>query len=470
MQRSKLFMVMVLLTSVWSTYAASEYPHFDGAQDAKSRGVMERAEQGIEKYRKGDFEIKLIDEKSGRPISQEVKIELKSHLFDFGVNLFQVETLSGRMRKAAHETVKDIFNMVVVCDYFSKWWYGLTNSVNKEYIFYPAQRDMEFAEANDTRMRFHAVWYNLPSSMESHAWSEDRIWAMLEDRIKYVAQNYGDRVDEYDVINEIIFIQAKFYNSNPNYPNFADPQQAKRAFELARRYLPTQKLVALESGIATVKDGNWFAQALQQHRNMIAAGVDFDYVGYQGHFYYKHLDYRDGHVDLGADCFTMGAISDGLDLLGELGKPVVITEFNGPSRSTSSRKGGKNDKDDSNDDSDPLWSLSDDENADWQINFYRLAFSKPYIRQITRWFMVDELAGRGIDAGMLDKGGNKHAIYDKLRRLIKEEWHTLYSGESSGGEVSFRGFYGLYNVNVDGYKPSEVELNSAGEYKVVMRR
>ncbi len=466
--RAKLLTALFALSPL--LVSGQQLPFFDGAQDAKSRETMAQAERDIEKYRKGDFEVTIVDAQSGKPITQEVEIELANHKFDFGVNLYKVELQSEYMIDKAHKAATDIFNMVAVCDYFSSWNYSPRNKVSNDHILKSALRDIEFANANDLRMRFHAVWYNQPLWLNGFNWSEEEIWTMFEERIKYVAEHYGDEINEYDVINEIIFWHGDFYSANPNYPDFMKPELAKRAFELARKYLPTQKLVALEAAIATTQEGNSFAKALQHHRDMIAAGVDYDYVGYQGHFYYKDRDYRDGREDLGDDCFTMAAISGGLDLLGELGKPVVITEFNGPSRSTATRKGGKRDTDDSNDQNDPYWSLSEEENAAWQINFYRLAFSKPYIRQVTRWFMVDEMGGKGIDAGVITKTGEPHAIYEELRKLIKEEWHTKYKGKSRKGVADFRGFYGRYDINVDGYQPAEVEINEAGEYVVKLNK
>lgn len=316
--------------------------------------------------------------------------------------------------------------------------------------------NIEFAHANGMGMRFHAVWYNLPMWLNGEGWSEEEFWRLFEDRVKYVAEHYGDVIDEYDVINETVFWHGDFYEANPGYPDFNDPAMAKRAFELARKYLPTQKLIALEASIASTTN-EVFLKTVKHHQDFIDYGVDYDYVGYQGHFYYQDKDYRVGSTASGDDCYTMAKISDGLDLLGDLGKPVVITEFNGPSRSTKTQIEGQED---------PLWTLSEEENADWQINFYRLAFSKPYVEQITRWFVIDQLGGRGVDAGVLTEEGEYHAVYEKLKRLIKEEWHTKYKGQSNDGEIVFKGFYGDYTVKVKGYEEAKVELNSSGEYVV----
>ncbi|MFR9523605.1 MAG: hypothetical protein SNH94_03430 [Rikenellaceae bacterium] len=158
----------------------------------------------------------------------------------------------------------------------------------------------------------------------------------------------------------------------------------------------------------------------------------------------------------GDDTYTMGRISEALDMLGQVGKPVVITEFNGPSRNST-----WNEKT-----TEYCWDLSEEENAAWQENFYRLAFSKPYIQQLTRWFLIDELGGKGMDAGILTTDGERRAIYDKLNQLINVEWHTHHKASLLGGETSLRGFYGTYQIEIKGYKKGVVEMGESGDYIV----
>ncbi|MFI3248001.1 MAG: endo-1,4-beta-xylanase [Rikenellaceae bacterium] len=447
--------------SVVTMSAMAEVTYFDGAQDAESKQVMKQAAKDIDKYRKGNFSVTLVDATSGASVTESAVIELEQHKFEFGVSLYRVADQAAELKRRAYEVTSDIFNKVTICDYFSTWNYSRDDGVvSNEQNLDPAMEHINFAQEHGMGMRFHAVWYNLPMWLDGDGWSEEEFWVMFEERIKYVADHYGDIIDEYDVINETVFWHGDFYKSNPGYPDFNDPEMAKRAFDLARKYLPDHKLVALEASIASTTNET-FLRTIKHHKDFIEHGVDYDYVGYQGHFYYQDRDYRDGRSDTGDDCFTMARVSEGLDLLGDLGKPVVITEFNGPSRSNSSVFEGE---------VDPLWSLSEQENADWQINFYRLAFSKPYIHQITRWFVVDQLGGRGVDAGIITEEGEDHAIYEKLKELIHKEWHTKYRGQSDNGDHVFMGFYGDYIINVDGYQSAKIELYESGDYEIKLEK
>ena len=51
-----------------------------------------RVNEGIEKYRKGGFKIKVLD-KHGKPVRAKITAELKNHAFNFGANIFMLDTL-----------------------------------------------------------------------------------------------------------------------------------------------------------------------------------------------------------------------------------------------------------------------------------------------------------------------------------------------------------------------------------------
>ena len=86
-------------------------------------------------------------------------------------------------------------------------------------------------------------------------------------------------------------------------------------------------------------------------------------------------------------------------------------------------------------------------------------FSKPYVKGLSRWFTIDNLGGRGMDAGVVREDGGLKPNYFALKRLIKEEWHTSWEGKLKSGRAGFEGFYGTYRVRVNGFTPATVELS-----------
>ena len=430
---------------------------FDGAIDSASRETMRRADAAIEKYRKGDFELRLTD-RNGEPFSGEVEVELVRHAFNFGVSMYGVSALpDSELKQQALQAVREIFNMVTVCEY----WRSPTTmrSIDRP------EEDLAFARENGLRCRFHAIAYNNPRWIMQSNPTAEACWNMLEDRVRSVAERYKGQFEEFDVINEFVSghhweNHLDFYRAVPQFPQFRDPEIAKRMMEMTRKYLPDEKLVVLEAQIPSISNSR-FVETIEFWRSLAAIGGDFDYVGHQAHFYGGGCDYREGtnRFPGGKNAYTMAEIEKGLDLLGSIGKPVVITEFNGPSRNSNWSEQTRR----------KIWTLSDEENAAWQINFYRLAFSKPYIREITRWFLIDELGGKGMDAGLLTTDGRKHAVYDALRRLIHEEWHTRVESEVRDGTLRFRGFYGDYEIRAEGRAPVRVTCDGAGPVEIVMR-
>lgn len=125
------------------------------------------------------------------------------------------------------------------------------------------------------------------------------------------------------------------------------------------------------------------------------------------------------------------------DRMKELGLPLHITEFT-PQSSGKNITGG--------------WrqgTWTEEAQADFAEQFYILAYGHPAIASIHWWGLSDRyiwLKG----GGLLDEDFNPKPVYNRLKKLIKEEWMTkninLVSGK--GGIAGFRGFYGKYNVEI----------------------
>ena len=88
-------------------------------------------------------------------------------------------------------------------------------------------------------------------------------------------------------------------------------------------------------------------------------------------------------------------------------------------------------------------------------------FSKPYINGITRWFTIDNLGGRGMDAGIVSEQGVLKPNYFALKKLIKEKWHTKWKGKLGAEKIEFRGFCGKYKITAQGFKDETINLNKS---------
>jgi len=73
---------------------------------------QQRAAEGIERYRKGDGRLTIVD-KEGKPVSNaKIKLTQKSHEFRFGANLFMLDELETPEKNEAYKRYfADVFNM-----------------------------------------------------------------------------------------------------------------------------------------------------------------------------------------------------------------------------------------------------------------------------------------------------------------------------------------------------------------------
>ncbi len=452
MKKKQLLTNYLILTAISALAQPTTFPFFDGT-DAQTDSLMRQAKTQIEQVRKGDLTLELVDE-AGKPVQGTVKVELLAHDFKFGTDLFGLHQIpdTDPGKRSAIRAIRQIFNSVIICDYWSR----NQNKLDGPHDWKSPDYGFALAEDLGKRTRYHALIFGFPRWLH-HFKTEEEQWQALEQRIQQVAGRYGDKITEVDVINE--FIHYQYWKENPHakylesttFPDFAKPENGARILRIARKHLPNAKLVVLEAGIWSVSNPV-FQEIYNYHKRLIELDAPYDYIGYQAHYYaQKNVPFQLGTKEFGPRTFMMDEINRGLEKMATLGKPMVITEFNAPSRSNKSKNPDQ-------------VRISDEEIAAWERNFYTLLFSKPYIDGLSRWFTIDNLGGRGMDAGVVTEDGKLKPNYFALLKLIKADWHTRVSKQSSkDGIVQFNGFYGHYRIAVDGYEGASIRLSKGNE-------
>lgn len=80
--------------------------------------------------------------------------------------------------------------------------------------------------------------------------------------------------------------------------------------------------------------------------------------------------------------------------------------------------------------------------------FYRTVFGHPQVAGIF-YFGLNGRETWLPQGGLLDEQGNPRPAYERLRRLIHEEWTTHLTGSTDeNGSFHFRGFFGRYQAEV----------------------
>lgn len=141
-----------------------------------------------------------------------------------------------------------------------------------------------------------------------------------------------------------------------------------------------------------------------------------------------------------------------MDQYADFGKPFQITEITIPAYSK----------------------LEEDEEIQAEIikNLYEIWFSHPNMEAVIYWNLVDGYAAFApqgdmsfgenyYHGGLLRYDMSPKPVFEELKKLIRETWHTKLSLDSKETNyVDMKGFYGKYEVEIEaGGKTLKTELH-----------
>lgn len=405
--------------------------------------VVSEARSRVERIRKGDFSVELVGA-DGRPFTGNVRLRLQRHEFRFGANIHCQwrDHLSDRPDLVAKglEVVAELFNTGVLLQH----WKFSQQSPDAAFDFTRAEEDYAWMGRHGIEPRWHSLVYNNPNGMVpwcSQVTSTDEWWRRIEAFLAAVGEHWSGRCAEYDLMNEMNFRRDWVATNNPAFPVVWDPDVGERIFRTARKHLPEARLALLNYWALGDPESENYRFNLEYYRQMKRRGAPVDLFATQGHHDYG----------MSPESLRLDRISDGFDELGEIG-PVAVTEFNSLCRN----KGRDDPK-----------LMTDEQAAQWTVEFYTLVFSKPYVTGLTHWFVFDQLSGDKLDAGLLTLDGEEKAECRALRELLTRQWRTDWRGPAGhDGIVRFRGFFATYDVIIGGRRCGGIGLLADGPRSV----
>lgn len=411
-----------------------------------NRELLEgRVKEDIEKYRKSECKIRLVD-KEGNPLQgKAVTVTQKNHDFKFGAHLFLIDQFETKEKNQEYrELFKEYFNLATLPFY----WQELEPERGKlrfdkdsENIYRRPASElcMEYCVENQIDAKLHCLVYEkyLPEWVPVHDLEE--MERLYENRVKEIAERFAGRLYEFEVINETL---AEHYWPSSVISDKRDV--VEWAFALAKKYLPNETLVINETNpLLNLAECDYRAPYFMQLEKCLLNGAPIHKIGIQHHIFTGVSARNDEEYDAcvkGDVCqANPKTILKALDLLAEFGLPLEMTEITIPTFGDS----------------------EEDEELQAEIlkNLYSIWFSHPAMETIVYWNSVEGYCYKGDE--MWDENRCRGALFHKdltpkkaalmLKKLITEEWHTelqLVSDEE--GYVSFRGFHGDYDAEVDG--------------------
>jgi GH35 family endo-1,4-beta-xylanase len=373
--------------------------------------ILAGAEERIEKRRKADATVRVIDD-AGAPIAgARVRAEQVRHAFLFGCNAFPVLELTDPERERTYEKeFSALLNYATLAFYWG-FYEPQPGQTRAEQL----QRQARWCKERGMPAKGHPlIWHEVYPEWGPSEPEETR--RKLQARVTEIVSGFAGLVDIWDVVNEAT-VSHKFDNG---VGRWARRDGAARlvgeALEWARAANPKATLVYNEYNISPE-----FEQLVA---DLIEAGRPFDVIGIQSHMHGGEWPLsRVWHV-----CETYA----------RFGKPLHFTE----TTVVSGEHGWERPQ--------PWPSTPEGEafQAEYVEKLYTTLFSHPAVEAITWWDFQDG-AWQGAPAGLVRADLTPKPVYERLMALVKGRWWTSVDLETGpDGAARFRGFLGDYRIAV----------------------
>ncbi len=370
------------------------------AAEQREAAIVAATAAAIEKHRKADAQVRIVDA-GGRPLSGvKVAVEQVSHEFLFGSNIYMFDHFNSAAQNAAYkQRFEDLFNYATVGFY----WRSYEPQRGKPNYDY-TDKVVAWCQEHGIRMKGHPLLWGDQAGVPT--WSQGQPSPEVQrQRVEDIIGRYRGKIGSWEVVNEPSHLAA---------PKIDEP------YRWARQADPTAHLI--------VNDYYVLGDGCPAFFRLLTAagqsGVPFDGIGIQAH---EPRFMR----------FPLDRVQETLDRYASFGKALHVTEFtptSGGQKITGSHRGG-------------VW--DDAAQADYAVKFYRVCFAHPAMRAITWWDLCDQgswLPG----GGMLRADLSPKPVYEQLKRLIHQEWKTsLAATTDANGRLRFRGFCGTYRLVLD---------------------
>jgi GH35 family endo-1,4-beta-xylanase len=398
--------------------------------------VLAQAARGVEMHRKGDVTIRFVRKDGTEAAGVQVEVAQRTHDFAFG-NIFRPRHYRNEAYRARF---LELFNFIQLLEF--NWGQYETEEGKPKLADRMAFIHGWCREHGLTRFYGHMlVWSpqeDEPYGPEIPHWlfrydrpTQDRL---LKERIQREVVAYRDVDILWDVVNEAVHCRRWGDWEKQGYMDEPIPDvvpYVRDAFRWAHEANPQARL--LLNDYRVIPQGKYRDRYIELIERLQNEKTPVHAIGIQAHDPYK-----------GAYWFSPEEIWQTCERFGtRTGLPVHFTEFcylSDPARDIrGAYRQGK-------------WDPH--QQAEAIEEFYRVAFGHPAVASITYFGMGDDDPPWLPNLCLLDKDFQPKPAWNRLKKLIKEEWNTRQSAQTDAtGVYHFGGFFGQYNIRAtDGGK------------------
>ncbi len=380
--------------------------------------ILDQADARIEKYRKGDVVMRLI-QPNGEPLGTggAVRITQTNHKFLFGCNIFKLGRCRTPGDNAAYEKhFAALLNFATLPFY---WWNyerirGKPDDARTEEI-------VHWCKAHDVTTKGHPLAWN----WAEQPWLPDEPEAVMQaqfKRIERCVRRFAGDIDIWDVVNE-----ATHYDRDQlkkRAPKLTEAIRKMgvgayicRAFQTARKANPKATLIINDYRTDPAYVEKVISKLVDENGQPL-----YDVIGIQSHMHGGYWGAKRAW--------------DVCEQFAKFGKPLHFTEttlVSGPRKQQRWNTTPEGEK----------------RQAEQVAQFYRVLFSHPAVEAITWWDFTDQNAWQRAPAGLVRADMTPKPAYEQLQRLVKDRWRTQTDARvEAGGGAHFRGFFGQYKITV----------------------
>lgn len=402
----------------------------------------------IEKFRKGEKKVRILDD-AGIPVSNKrVKITQKTHEFKYGANLFLLDEFpTDEENRIYRDTFHSYFNLATLPFY----WAELEPEEGKirfdkdsPKIYRRPAPDLclEYCGEKGVTPKLHCLYYDKFTPDWLPRTDRERMTYLYDKRFREIAERYAGKLWEYEVTNEMLEIGGSDWK-NKKCILTDDRDIMDWCYKKAREYFGDEATLVINEGnkIPTIAKSGYMAPVILEYRGLIDRGVDIDKIGMQHHAFLgcggDQLAEVDGYVDM----FNAEYIDKGLKILASLGKPIEITEMTVPCIGEGAE--------------------GEECQAELIRYLYTYFFACPEMENIVYWNTVDNMCYSSPDNTSWNENNCRAGLFRRdltpkpaalmIKKLFNEIWHTELECETDDdGYITFRGFFGDYEAIFDG--------------------
>jgi GH35 family endo-1,4-beta-xylanase len=358
------------------------------------------AEARIEKIRKGNLTIRVLDAQDKPVKDATVSVRMKKHEFPFGTAVAAESLLRDDPdAKKYQQTIVENYNWVVMENDLK--WPGWEEDKNR------AIKGVDWLRQRGIAVRGHNLvwpsWQWLPSDLPALKNDKVKMANRVDTHIKDITKTMKGKLVEWDVINEPY--------ANHDIMDTLGREAMVSWFKLAKATDP--KPVLYLNDYPPLDGADTTNPHLTDFYNTIGylkeKGAPIEGIGFQCHF--------------GGNVIPPARLLTGLDRFGKFGLPIMITEFD-------------------------VNTQDEELQAAYMRDFLTACFSHSACKGVIMWGFWE---GRHWlpDAALYRRDWSIKPNGQMWLDMVKKKWWTNADGKTDGnGKFSTRGFAGEYEVTV----------------------